>query len=274
MDAIASVTDKVKRFIMTGTAKHLPVSAVAYTLLPQALLRLNVRLSTTPADRSRHERSLSFYSEIGRLCNLRHGVSFPTDCMHRLLRFFESSQAELFVPSTEFSSTTATSGCDMVYRYPAVYLRLAAILDHALSTGETLTEEESMLLFPFPGIGEKNFLLPRSLSPPASALRDKGSTATATATTTPAFRALELMNGSSGFTLDTFEQSPTSALAALAAQAPWESSMFRFDSDEEHFRTMNDNDDERDEGEEEDSRPRKRARRFEDILIELPLFGE
>lgn len=178
--------------------------------------------------------------------------------MHRLLRAFESSQGELLIRSSpgpgsragsSGAKTEMTSYSDIIYRHPTVYLRLAAILDYALSTGETFTEESMLLHFPI--IPGKEFPLFRSPRPPSFIEAKSSSTVKS-----PGLRALEMKNDGNGFSLDALTTSRTSPV-------------FWFDSDQEHFSTEH----EEEEDDEERSR-RKRQKRIEDILIQLPLFGE
>ncbi|KAI9367178.1 fungal-specific transcription factor domain-containing protein [Aspergillus egyptiacus] len=65
-EAIRSTADNVKQLILNGVADKLPISAVAYTLLPQILLSIQTQLSTTPEDKQIHEVMLVFFVEIFR----------------------------------------------------------------------------------------------------------------------------------------------------------------------------------------------------------------
>lgn len=106
------------------------------------------------------------------------------------------------------------------------------------------------MLLHFPIIGGKEFPLFRSPRPP-SLIETKSSSTIKS----PGLRALAMRNDGHDLSLD--------ALTASRA-----SSVFRFDSDQEDLSVPHEEEDE-----EERSR-RKRQRRIEDILIQLPLFGE
>ncbi|KAL4968581.1 Zn(II)2Cys6 transcription factor [Aspergillus stella-maris] len=72
--AIRSTADNVKQLIQHGVADKLPISAVAYTLLPQILLSIQTQLSTTPEDKQLHEVMLLFFTELSRFLRSQYYI--------------------------------------------------------------------------------------------------------------------------------------------------------------------------------------------------------
>ena len=150
-DAVTSITDKVKQLIMNGSANHLPISAVAYTILPQLLAQLNLQLASTDSEKRRNERIVRFYSELDRLYNLRFDTAHVSSCIQKLLQVFNSIKSDPTIwatktaqPGNQVNTHQSTaliptkSFSDIFKKRPAIYLRMANILDFSLSTGEAL----------------------------------------------------------------------------------------------------------------------------------------
>ncbi|KAH8706023.1 hypothetical protein BGW36DRAFT_457350 [Talaromyces proteolyticus] len=156
LGAITSINEKVKRFIVDGTATHLPISAVAYTITPQILLNISLRLTGSNIDRRRHERFLNFYTELTRLFHLRYDVSHVKNWIEQILQVFEvvvlhcdpssatsidrscSSSVDQTIVSTPQGRTTGKSFSEFLDHQPTLYLQLLTIMDHSMSTGNEI----------------------------------------------------------------------------------------------------------------------------------------
>ncbi|KAL4805916.1 fungal-specific transcription factor domain-containing protein [Aspergillus unguis] len=90
IDAIATINKTVKHFIVSGTAGWLPISAVAYTIAPQILLNINLRLVGNPADRRRQENLLRFYTELSRAYHLRYDVTYISSWIQQIVGIFDT----------------------------------------------------------------------------------------------------------------------------------------------------------------------------------------
>ncbi|KAL4867675.1 fungal-specific transcription factor domain-containing protein [Aspergillus spectabilis] len=155
--AIRSTSDNVKQLILKGVADKLPISAVAYTLLPQILLSIQTQLSTTPEDKHLHEVMLVFFTEISRFLRSQYymrlilAVSWKALelCRPSALTMHESeagiSRNELVTTSSSTCSGTGTGGLSRVdaaelYYYPNLfqlklteYIRLLRYVDEFMS---------------------------------------------------------------------------------------------------------------------------------------------
>lgn len=153
MDAVTKINDTVKRFVVDGTASHLPISVVAYTVLPQMVLNFNLRLSNDNIGRRRQEHALKIYSELNRQYLRRYDVSHVTLWVSQILHMFELS-----VPCTEdraagiFHSQRSSPGKPSSYMLelqPALYFKLASIMDVSMATGHlTLEYSEATMITP------------------------------------------------------------------------------------------------------------------------------
>ncbi|KAJ5356145.1 hypothetical protein N7517_010754, partial [Penicillium concentricum] len=153
MDAVTKINDTVKRFVVDGTASHLPISVVACTLLPQMVLNFNLRLSTDKISRRRQEHALKIYNELNRQYFLRYDVSHLALWVNQILRLFESSvscannRSANIVHSQRVS--TGKPHSYMLELQPAMYFKLTGIIDVSMATGHlALEHSESMLTSP------------------------------------------------------------------------------------------------------------------------------
>lgn len=140
-DAFNTVTDKVKQFILNGTARHLPLAVLLNVLLPNFLLRLNSQLSCLSAeDQLLDGQGLQCYSVMTKLCAQRYDTSYVAQCNDQLMRMFEIAEMNILAESSkgisvEQRTVLPKSYTDILEYQPAVYLRLATTLDILLATG-------------------------------------------------------------------------------------------------------------------------------------------
>jgi hypothetical protein len=272
-DAITSITDMVTRFIMTGTANYLPLSAIACTALPQVLLVLNMHLSATSAEKSRHEHLLWFYSEMNKLGDLRYGVTFLNDCTHQLIKVFDSSRTGLrSTPSSSIitrrthSTELRSSYSDILGFYPAIYLRLTAIMDFAFSTGETFIEDSKLLSFSTANENESLMHNNRPLAQESSSLPVKNPRMTRTS-------EMEFKADSNAFNFTCSEQcQKSSAVGPGSLLEQREPSTIQVENEQEHSVRMYSAHSRS--GGNEECRKRTSQLEDEDILIGFQLFGE
>ncbi|KAB8276361.1 hypothetical protein BDV30DRAFT_206567 [Aspergillus minisclerotigenes] len=151
MDALTTVNERVKRFVIDGTTGQLPIGVVAYTIAPQILLNVNLRLSRNDIDRHRQEQLLRFYTEISRLYSIRYDVAYISAWIRDIVRVFDVSVSRCGLgPSkqrdqpSDGPSQSAISTVDrypkgglseLLSRKPVVYFELVAVVDYSISTG-------------------------------------------------------------------------------------------------------------------------------------------
>ncbi|GMG11808.1 unnamed protein product [Aspergillus oryzae] len=156
MDALTTMNERVKRFVIDGTAGQLPIGVVAYTVAPQILLNINLRLSRNDIDRHRQEQLLKFYTEISRLYSIRYDVAYISAWIRDIMRVFDASVSRCGLgPSkqrdqpSDGKSQSAISTVDrypkgglseLLSRKPAVYFELVAVVDYSISTGRGALE--------------------------------------------------------------------------------------------------------------------------------------
>lgn len=158
---LTTINDKVKRFIVDGTASHLPISVVAYTITPQILLNINLRLADSQLERRRQKRLLSFYTELTRVYHVRYDVTHVDGWIERVLRIFESSALHgnsttskssdkasrssvrrLCIPDS-VSSSTGKSFSEFLELRPTLYLQLLKVMDYSMATGREVLDSPS-----------------------------------------------------------------------------------------------------------------------------------
>ncbi|CAL5874036.1 uncharacterized protein PFLUO_LOCUS8322 [Penicillium psychrofluorescens] len=179
MNAVKAINDKVKRFVVDGTAGHLPISIVAYTVLPQMLLNFNLRLAGNNIGRRRQEQILKMYAELnGQYC-LRYDVSHVTFWTNQILRLFESALSRSRLRTAELVHRERLSPLKgpsyLLELQPALYFQLAGMLDSSMATGHLALEQPKStsitsttafsmpLEFPLcPELAEASFSHPRS----------------------------------------------------------------------------------------------------------------
>ncbi|KLJ05857.1 hypothetical protein EMPG_10711 [Blastomyces silverae] len=169
-DAALSITRSVKRLLMRGVARHLPISAIAYTALPLVLNALDVKLSGTTSQSATRKRRLSYYAEVMQLYRNRYdGTDYVALLIQEVLRFAEKQNLLISFqpnePSSVMSSpntssdngkedsnkssplTEASNGpapsnkrtkswSEVFIRQPRFYLRLSLSIDFAFARGQ------------------------------------------------------------------------------------------------------------------------------------------
>jgi hypothetical protein len=144
MDAVTAIHDVVKRFVVDGTAGHLPISAVAYTALPQMVLNLNLRLSSDTTTRRRQENVLSIYMELNRQYVLRYDVSHVSTWVNRIVRLFELSLSPIKPQLADLARRQRVfPGKDCLYLLelePELYFKISGMMDASMSTGQLALE--------------------------------------------------------------------------------------------------------------------------------------
>jgi hypothetical protein len=144
MDAVTAIHDVVKRFVVDGTAGHLPISAVAYTALPQMVLNLNLRLSSDTITRRRQENVLSIYMELNRQYVLRYDVSHVSTWVNRIVRLFELSLSPIKPQLADLARRQRVfPGKDCLYLLelePELYFKISGMMDASMSTGQLALE--------------------------------------------------------------------------------------------------------------------------------------
>lgn len=164
IDAITTINKRVKHFIVSGTAGWLPISAVAYTVAPQILLNINVRLVGNAADRRRQENLLKFYTELSRVYHLRYDVTYISSWIQQIVGIFDalttqsSLQLDLLLADKPHTSDSATRSPkrgfnDLIAQHPALYLDLVSLIDHSMSKGRVVLEAPHFLML-LPSIQE------------------------------------------------------------------------------------------------------------------------
>ncbi|CAI7641898.1 unnamed protein product [Penicillium pancosmium] len=160
MDAITAINKRVKHFVVSGTAGWLPISAVAYTIAPQILLNINLRLVGNSTDRRRQGNLLKFYTELSRLYNLRYDVGYISSWIQQIVGIFESlathSNFPLHLlpahkrPTSDPTTRSPIKGFnDLITKHPAVYLDLVSLIDNSMSKGRVVLEApNSLMLLP------------------------------------------------------------------------------------------------------------------------------
>ncbi|KAL4876054.1 fungal-specific transcription factor domain-containing protein [Aspergillus karnatakaensis] len=103
--AIRSTADNVKQLILNGVADKLPISAVAYTLLPQILLSIQTQLSTTPEDKQLHEVMLVFFTEVSRFLRSQYYMRLILAVSWKALELCRPAASALTVHESEAGIT-------------------------------------------------------------------------------------------------------------------------------------------------------------------------
>jgi hypothetical protein len=165
LDALSTINERVRRFVTDGTAGRLPISVVAYTIVPQILLNIGLRLSCNVTERRRQEQILRFYHELSRLYNLRYDVAYVSSWVQQTIYMFESSASPVEMPSRaperESGPVTQTPKTlnhkqrflHLLKSQPWVYFRLVSLVDYSMSTGRRVLEQsDPPKILPLPGM--------------------------------------------------------------------------------------------------------------------------
>jgi hypothetical protein len=166
MNAVGVINEMVKHFIVDGTAGHLPISLVAYTVLPQLVLSFDLRFCSNGIGRKTQAHNLAIYNELNRQYDLRYDVSHVASWVNDIICMFETSVSynSLRTTKPEHSGRLCPQKGSFLFQIqPAIYLQLTSVLDTSLSTGRlalgylqstetlsatSLTELSSPLEFP------------------------------------------------------------------------------------------------------------------------------
>ncbi|KAJ5986168.1 hypothetical protein N7451_010533 [Penicillium sp. IBT 35674x] len=116
MNAVGVINEMVKRFIVDGTAAHLPISVVAYTVLPQLVLSFDLRFCGK-VGRKNQSHDLRIYNELNRQYELRYNVSHVASWVNDIIRLFETSVSH----NTLRTATTYNVYRSPSSRAPAIY---------------------------------------------------------------------------------------------------------------------------------------------------------
>ncbi|EEH34680.2 hypothetical protein PAAG_05729 [Paracoccidioides lutzii Pb01] len=169
-EAALGITRSVKRLLMRGVARHLPISAVAYTALPLVLNALDVKLSGTTSQSATHKRQLGYYVEVMQFYRNRYdGTDYVAFLIQQVLKFAESQNLTVSFQasagtnvmsnstnndsdvsgdtntstaltersnSDKFAENGTKSWGEILVRHPRLYLRLSLPLDIAFARGQ------------------------------------------------------------------------------------------------------------------------------------------
>ncbi|KAL4801502.1 fungal-specific transcription factor domain-containing protein [Aspergillus unguis] len=167
--AIQSTADNVKQLILNGVADKLPISAVAYTLLPQILLSIQTQLSTTPEDKQLHEVMLVFFTEVSRFLRNQYYMRMILAVSWKALELCRPASQKALEQTTDttqaITAKSANTDNELVlsgsfftengsFYYPNLfqlrlteYIRLLRYVDEFMSLRRTPGEE---IIYPSP----------------------------------------------------------------------------------------------------------------------------
>ncbi|KFY50176.1 hypothetical protein V496_09537 [Pseudogymnoascus sp. VKM F-4515 (FW-2607)] len=153
--AIIDITSRVTNLVTLCLVGYLPISVVAYTALPLALLSLDVRFSSTEPEKASRQQRLSVFLETMKQCGHRFDfVGVVSAIITKVLRLVDFGKRSDFPSNNTSSSSDANltvsrtpnacpkSWTEFVNTQPNLYLRLSAFLDFALSKGKFPSEDE------------------------------------------------------------------------------------------------------------------------------------
>ncbi|KAK1138573.1 hypothetical protein N8T08_002367 [Aspergillus melleus] len=209
--AIGSTAERVKQLLTNGVADKLPISAVAYTMLPQILLSVKTQLSRVPEDKQSHEVTLVFFMEVNRHYSFRYYTKRVLAVTSAALQLCQQSAMSKTDTDTD-SSTMLRSDCffDLFELRLAEYTRLLRYIDECFFMQDNPDEDRPL---PITGVGasDRDMLSIPPVSEPETAIE----------TSTPVWmEAMELSFFGSG-TLEALL--PTSTSKESPAMLPSES---------------------------------------------------
>ncbi|KAL2818549.1 hypothetical protein BJX63DRAFT_429050 [Aspergillus granulosus] len=137
-EAFSAMTELVRDLVAANMAKYLPVSAMAYTVLPLILWGINVTLSSTPTARHRNSQGLALFTAVNRSYSLRYDVKRLAMLVDRALHFAKMELVKLRPFAGKISREI--SFLDMFEQEPASYVALYLLLDTLLSADFSHTE--------------------------------------------------------------------------------------------------------------------------------------
>ncbi|KAH8694309.1 hypothetical protein BGW36DRAFT_430319 [Talaromyces proteolyticus] len=163
-EVMLNMNQNVEELITQGLACYLPISAIAHAALPLVLSALDSELSSTRLQLVARQRRLHFYKQIMRVLQSRYEAadkvcSFVDDIIsysklkldlnstwmvtgsgvdNKSLHNFNrnSDIASRLRERYQVPGRRMKTICEFFFRQPRSYLRLALLLDHALSRGQ------------------------------------------------------------------------------------------------------------------------------------------
>ncbi|KAJ5226530.1 hypothetical protein N7468_007755 [Penicillium chermesinum] len=140
MEAVTSIHAIFKRFTIDGTASHLPISVVAFGIIPQMLMNFDLRLFNSDTRRKGPKHLSKIYQELNTLHRLRYDISHILNWMNEIILVFEDSLSSCGPQHAKALATEKQSKSYslvlMMNRYPEQYFRLLDTMNSAVSTGE------------------------------------------------------------------------------------------------------------------------------------------
>ncbi|PGH18097.1 hypothetical protein AJ79_00725 [Helicocarpus griseus UAMH5409] len=137
-DAASCITNSVKGFLTRGIARHLPISAIAYTALPLLLNALDVKLSASTSQTATRQRRFRYYAEIMQSYRDRYdGTDGVAAFIQKALQFADNVNISIMFQQTQ-SGKRKSESCgwpEVFTREPRLYLRLWLTLDYAFTRG-------------------------------------------------------------------------------------------------------------------------------------------
>ncbi|PLB54958.1 hypothetical protein P170DRAFT_460931 [Aspergillus steynii IBT 23096] len=206
--AISSTAERVKQLLTNGVADKLPISAVAYTMLPQILLSVKTQLSRVPEDKQSHEVTLVFFMEVNRHYSFRYYTKRVLAVTSAALQLCQ--QSAMSNTDTDSSTMLSSDGFfDLFELRLAEYTRLLRYIDECFFMQDNPDEDKPL---PITGIGASgDDMLPL----PSLAEPDDSPEAS-----TPAWmEAMEMSFFGSG-TLDALPSSTPEGLVVLPFESP------------------------------------------------------
>ncbi|KAJ5186617.1 hypothetical protein N7449_011381 [Penicillium cf. viridicatum] len=140
--SVASITNNVKQLLTNRVADRLPISAVAYTMLPQILLSVQSQLSTSE-DKVQQETILVLLTEVNRQYSLRYYTG----------RILSLMWGALWLCQEFTASSVNTAGEDKLgTKYPSnlfqlrprEYMQLLRYVDESMTLTQDAIEANSM----------------------------------------------------------------------------------------------------------------------------------
>jgi len=162
MNAVGVINEMVKRFIVDGTAGHLPISVVAYTVLPQLVLSFDLRFCGNKLGRKNQAHDLKIYNELNRQYDLRYEVSHVASWVNDIIRLFETSVSRNTLrtaTNVHAGDLRSLHGLSLLQVQPAIYFQLTTLVDTSMSTGHLALENLQSIEF-------SSATSPRELSSP------------------------------------------------------------------------------------------------------------
>ncbi|KAL1960772.1 hypothetical protein VTO42DRAFT_6602 [Malbranchea cinnamomea] len=171
-NASSCITNSVKDFLSQGVARHLPISAIAYTALPLLLNALDVKLSSSTSQIATRKRRLRYYAEVMQVYRDRYdGTDGVAVFIQQALRFADTPDFSSFCQQAqEGNPTESATWLEVFSRKPRLYLRLSLTLDYAFTRGSFPQEADLPAL-----VRELHFEKEESPGAPVSVVKEVSS---------------------------------------------------------------------------------------------------